>query len=176
MSIPGNIRREKNYEVAIEALTQLPDFVLLIAGAPANARLDLSGYKTLAASSAVTDRVIWIEHYLSASELSAVLAVTDVLVLNYADSFTSQSGILNVAANFRKPLVVSDGRSSLVSVVRNFGIGTIVNGTGPELLASAIRSTVSNCAQKQNAWDSYLKHASWEKHTSLAVNLFKELR
>lgn len=176
MSIPGNIRPEKNYETAMEALKLLPDFALLIAGAPSNARVDVQAYKEKAAQLGVQNRVIWIERYLSAEELSAVMDCSDVLVLNYADSFTSQSGILNVAAPYFKPLVVSDGPSSLAAVVRKFGIGTLVNAGGAASLAAAVASALSSSEENTAAWQRYLDFASWDRHADIAMRSFQENR
>ena len=175
MSIPGNIRHEKNYEAAIEALSLLPDYALLIAGAASNARVSVDSYRQLAEKLGVSDRMIWMEHYLSSAELSAVMEISDVIVLNYSDSFTSQSGILNVAAPFKKPLVVSDGKSSLASVVRKFGIGILVSGSGAEALALAIRTAAETASEKKLAWDAYMEFASWKRHASTAIKIFKDI-
>jgi glycosyltransferase involved in cell wall biosynthesis len=175
MSIPGNIRHEKNYETAIEALSLLPEYSLLIAGAASSARVSVDSYRQLAEKLGVSDRVIWMEHYLSPAELTAVMQVSDVVVLNYSDSFTSQSGILNVAAPFKKPLVVSDGRSSLASVVRRFGMGILVSGNGASGLSEAVRSAVETASEKKLAWDAYLEYASWERHADTAIQIFKEI-
>lgn len=175
MSIPGNIRHEKNYETAIEALIELPDFALLIAGSPSSARVDVFQYKILVERLGLESRVIWMEHYLSASELSAVISASDVVVLNYAESFTSQSGILNVAAPFRKPLVVSDGPSSLASLVRKFGMGTLVMENSPSGLSKSILKALDNSREKEKSWANYLEFASWDRHVSTAVALFKEI-
>ena len=169
MAIPGNIREEKNYDIAIRSLVSLPDFALLIAGAPANARVDSDRYRSLASDCGVADRVFWLERYLSAGELSAVVAGADVIVLNYADSFTSQSGILNVAAPFKKVLVVSDGPSSLAAVVRKFSIGTIVKDSTPGALATAMVQSLENPESKKAAWESYLAFASWDRHVEMAI-------
>jgi len=170
MAIPGNIREEKNYDIAIRSLLALPNFALLIAGAPANARVDSDKYRSLASECGVGDRVFWLERYLSAGELSAVVAGADVIVLNYADSFTSQSGILNVAAPFRKVLVVSDGPSSLTAVVRKFSIGTIVTDASPAALATALVQSLENPETKYAAWENYLDFASWDRHVEMAMD------
>ena len=148
---------------------------MLIAGAASNARVDVKEYKDLADKLGVAARVFWMEHYLSAPELSAVIAASDVVVLNYADSFTSQSGILNVAAPFRKPLVVSDGKSSLASVVRKFGMGTIVKVPDATGLAAAVKAALQSSADNEVAWERYLSFASWKRHVEIAIDHFRKL-
>jgi glycosyltransferase involved in cell wall biosynthesis len=103
------------------------------------------------------------------------MEISDVVVLNYSDSFTSQSGILNVAAPFKKPLVVSDGRSSLASVVRKFGMGILVSGNGAKALSEAIIAAAETASEKKLAWDAYLEFASWKRHASTAIKIFKEI-
>jgi glycosyltransferase involved in cell wall biosynthesis len=169
LAIPGNIREEKNYQLAIEALQHLPDCHLLVAGSASNARVNIDAYKQQAEKSGVSNRLVWIEKYLSPEELAAVMKGSDVILLNYSDSFTSQSGIFNVAVPFRKPVVVSKGKSSLSKMVQAFGIGTVSECQDAEGLAKAIRTALSAKANPWH-WDEYLSYASWEHNTSLAFS------
>jgi glycosyltransferase involved in cell wall biosynthesis len=171
LSIPGNIRPEKNYHLAIAALPFLPDCILLIAGAASNARVDVEAYRRQAREAGVEDRVLWIEAYLKPAELAAVMAVSDVILLNYADSFSSQSGIFNVSVPFRKPVVVSAGRSSLSRMVAAFGIGTMAEGFENEELAKAIRLALSAEAHPER-WDRYLEYASWDRNAAIGYTNF----
>ena len=73
LSIIGNIRDEKNYELIISALSDLPEVCLLIAGKVASSSVDLAGYQRLAENSGVTDRVFWLTHYLNESEMQTII-------------------------------------------------------------------------------------------------------
>ncbi len=172
MAIPGNIRKEKNYHMAIEALVHLPEHILIVAGSTSNARVDVNAYKQLASKLKVADRVIWIERFLKEGELTAVIEAADVILLNYAVSFTSQSGILNIVAPFRKELIVSDGPSSLASIIRKFGIGELVEPGSMDSLVLALKKLQTETAELQHHWDEYLAYASWENHVKKACKVF----
>ena len=54
-----------------------------------------------------TDRTILIDHFLTIKEKQLVFSASDVVALPYIRSSTS-SGVLTLAANARKPVIVSD--------------------------------------------------------------------
>jgi len=176
MAILGNIRPEKNYHLAIEALAQLPNHYLIIAGSAANARVNLQTYRDLAKKLGVENRLMWVEKFLTEGEMSAIIVISDVILLNYAVSFTSQSGILNVVAPFKKELIVSDGPSSLAAIIRRFKIGElVVPGSTQSLVAGLEKLKSEEIELRQNRED-YLAYASWENHVSNAVKCFKQIK
>jgi glycosyltransferase involved in cell wall biosynthesis len=176
LTIPGNIREEKNYDLAIEAISSLPEYILIIAGSASNARVNIQQYKNLAAKLGVSDRVIWIEKFLTEAELSAVIEICDVVVLNYAVSFTSQSGILNVVAPFRKELIVSDGPSSLASVLKKFKVGELVKPGSVDSLIEGLKKLSVEEAEVRDNWDDYLSYASWENHVNKAMECYSKIK
>jgi glycosyltransferase involved in cell wall biosynthesis len=175
LTIPGNIRPEKNYDLAIRALPELPDHVLVVAGSASNGRVDTRPWKELAMQLGVSERVIWVEKFLSEAELAAVIEVADVIVLNYAISFTSQSGILNVVAPFRKELIVSDGPSSLASVLKKFHVGELVKPGSLSSLVTGLKKLTDEEVEVRHQWEDYLRYASWENHVDKALVCFKRL-
>jgi glycosyltransferase involved in cell wall biosynthesis len=175
MSIPGNIRKEKNYDLAIEALTSLPQHILIIAGSAANTRISAEVYRDRIRELGLEDRVIWIERFLSEAELAAVVSFSDVIVLNYAISFTSQSGILNVVAPFRKELIASDGPSSLAAVIKKFGVGELVTPGSVSSLTEALIGLQPGREKVRRNWDEYLQYASWKNHADKAIACFRTL-
>jgi glycosyltransferase involved in cell wall biosynthesis len=175
LTIPGNIRPEKNYDLAIRALAELPGHMLLVAGSASNVRIDTRPWKELALQLGVSERVVWVEKYLTEAELAAVIEIADVIVLNYAVSFTSQSGILNVVAPFRKELIVSDGPSSLASVLKKFHVGELVKPGSLSSLVAGLKKLADEEVEVRHQWEDYLKYASWENHVEKAIRCFKKL-
>jgi glycosyltransferase involved in cell wall biosynthesis len=171
LCIPGNIRTEKNYHLAMEALVNLTDCALLIAGAASNARVDVPAYRQLASDLGVSNRVFWIEAYLNPAELAAVISASDVVLLNYAESFTSQSGIFNLTIPFGKPVVASSGKSGMTMAVESFGLGTLVKGLSVADLEEAVRSALRTARNEMN-WRHYQEYASWSRHAILASGYF----
>lgn len=172
LSIPGNIRHEKNYHLAIEALQQLPECCLLIAGAASNARVEISSYRELAERLGVSTRVFWMEAYLSPAELAAVITCSDLILLNYAGSFTSQSGIFNVCIPFQKPMVVSSGKSGMAGIMEQYKLGTMVDGIEVSHLVDAIRAALAGGSREEN-WKSYQQYASWDNNARIGITNFQ---
>lgn len=173
MAILGNIREEKNYHLAIEALKQLPNHSLIIAGSASNTRVNIQKFKKLSEDLGVKERILWIEKFLSESEMAAVIESSDVILLNYAPSFTSQSGILNLVAPFRKNMIVSDGPSSLAAAMRRFQLGELIVPQSLDSLIDGIKKLQAEEKELQEHWDSYLAYASWEKHVEKAIRIFE---
>lgn len=175
MAILGNIREEKNYHLAIAALPHLPNHHLLIAGSASNTRVNLNQYKNQARELGVENRIIWIEKFLTESEMAAVIECSDVILLNYAATFTSQSGILNLVAPFQKNLIVSNGQSSLASTMKKFQLGELVEPQSLDSLLHGLKKLHQEEKELKENWKEYLDYASWEKHVAKAVEIFKKV-
>ena len=176
MGILGNIRDEKNYELVIEALTSLPDCQLLVAGAKASSDVPVERYEALIKRLGLEDRVIWIERYLDEQELSSAIRHCDVISLYYKTSFTSQSGMLNMIAPYRKKLVVTDTPSGLQKVVREYQLGLLTPADNAAAFVKAVQSLLEQPQSDFTAgWERYEADASWNKHARLAINAFNTL-
>ena len=175
-SIIGNIRAEKNYDLAIRALPNIPGLRLVFAGRPANTGVNPDEYRRLAEELGVSERILWIERFLSEGEMSAIIKQTDILLLYYARSFTSQSGVLNLVAPFMKKILVSEGQSSLATIVRRFGIGILAEPDNQQALEAALRETIALPDGERKAhWEKYLRFASWENNVDEVLNGLNEL-
>lgn len=74
--------------------------------------------------------------YIEDPEVAQLFLDADVVVLPYTEA--SQSGVLNLAAAFGKPVIVTDVGELRTSVEPN-GLGMVVQPGSPECLARAIR-------------------------------------
>lgn len=167
LSILGNIRFEKNYHQAIRCLPHLPDCLLLIAGKPANSSIDIDLMKQYANEHRVSDRIIWHISYMSESQLSAAIEITDICLLNYLPSFASQSGMINMYAPYRKKLVISDTESGLASLNREYRIGAFCDPLNDASFVQAVELiTVTDVTQ---SWSDYLLFASWDRQVSIVT-------
>jgi glycosyltransferase involved in cell wall biosynthesis len=175
LGILGNIRDEKNYELVLEALTDLPDCQLLVAGAKANAEVPVERYQQKIKDLHLGERVIWIERYLDDEELQTAISACDIVLLYYKTSFTSQSGMLNNIAPYRKKLVVTDAPSSLRQATAGYGLGKLVPPDNKEALVLAIRSLQTE-EQYESAWKRYEESASWSAHAQIAMTTFKTFK
>lgn len=177
-AIVGNIRTEKNYSLVIEAMPHVPNLKLLIAGSPASSSVSIDDLKKEAKAAGVQDRIIWLGKYLTDAELAACLEAADIMLLCYARSFTSQSGILNVMAPYKNMLVVSRLESSLTHVVERFHLGTFIDPDRIDTLIEALQDITHQKNFKQSCescWDNYLEYASWQNQVDQIVEYVKPL-
>lgn len=173
MAILGNIRKEKNYHLAIESLVKLPSFKLIIAGKAANQDVNINLYKQLAVKLKVEHRVLWVEKYLTDGELSSLIQLTDLIILNYAESFKSQSGILNLIAPYEKKIIVSKVNSGLHKIVKRFDLGTLIEPDNLDAFIKGVKE--SQESDFRGNWKNYLGFASWGNHTNLVVKAYRSL-
>jgi len=168
-TILGNIRPEKNYTLALEALQRMPQMGLIIAGRASNQNVSTDIYKDQALALGVADRVIWVEKFLSEAEMAAIIQASELILLYYARTFTSQSGVLNTVAPMRKTIVASAGESSLAHTLRQFGIGILAEPDNLDALCTALQTALANGAASDTAWQNYLHYASWAHHADTVL-------
>lgn len=165
LGIVGNIREEKNYELAIRALLMLPDSKLIIAGNPANSSVDVERYKQLAKQLKVSDRIYWFITYLTDAQLSTVIQVIDLHLLYYKQSFTSQSGVVNLLASVKGNVLISKTESGLAKLAEKFGFGVLAKPDHLESLIEGIEEA-RNKINIEMDWVEYLKYADWNQHVN----------
>lgn len=168
ISIIGNIRQEKNYELVIEALQGRED-CLLVAGKASNSSVAVERYQAQAKSADIHS--VWIIRYLTDAELSAVIQHSDVILLYYAQTFTSQSGVLNLIAPFKKQVIVADTPSALAEITRKFGLGKIVPADNVEALRESLNNDIED---SDKGWEQYLVYASWEKNAHRVIEVLHQ--
>lgn len=173
-AILGNIRPEKNYLLAIEALARFPQMGLLIAGKPSHQGVSTEPLKARALELGVADRIIWLERFMSEPEMAAVIDAADMILLYYAKTFTSQSGILNTVAPLRKTIIASDGESSLAQTIRRFNIGLLAAPDNLDELSKAIARALDGFGPDMSDWGNYLEYASWDNHAETVIAALQE--
>jgi len=95
----GYVRDGKKLDLAIRALKDVPEAVLVVAGSVASTKdKAFKYYKELANEVGVTDRCRFFEGFISDGEMGKYFSAADFMLLSYSASFHSQSGVLNVAA------------------------------------------------------------------------------
>jgi glycosyltransferase involved in cell wall biosynthesis len=175
LGILGNIRDEKNYELVLEALALLPDCQLLVAGAKANAEVPVERYRKKITELGLEDRVIWVERYLDETELQTAINVCDIVLLYYKPSFTSQSGMLNTIAPYKKKLVVTDTPSALQQVTARYKLGVLAPPDDKTALIQAIQLLQAQQTDEyESGWRQYEQEASWTAHVQIAIETFKK--
>jgi hypothetical protein len=85
---------------------------------------------------------------------------TDFVLLSYASSFHSQSGVLNIAARARKPVLASASPSPLIESVRKFQLGVAVAPDSLTAVIDGLRQLLLTPPQPR--WQDYEATAAWD--------------
>jgi glycosyltransferase involved in cell wall biosynthesis len=157
----GFVRDGKNLDLAIRALAHVPEAFLVVAGSVASAKdKPFTFYRELATKLGVSDRCRFFEGFVADHELGKYFAGTDFVLLTYASSFHSQSGVLNLAARARKPVLASASPSAMIQSVKNFALGIAVAPDSLAVVVEGMRGLLD--APPQPRWQDYEMVAAWE--------------
>ena len=156
----GYVRDGKNLDLAIQALKQVPDAFLVVAGSVASGNdKPFAYYHELASLMGVKERCHLVEGFVSDEELGRYFLGTDFVLLTYSSSFHSQSGVLNIAAGVRKPVLASASASSLIECVRKYELGVTVEADSVTAIVMGMKKLISEPSSPR--WKDYEAVASW---------------
>lgn len=166
----GYVRDGKNLDLAIEAVAEVPEAFLVIAGSVASTNdRPFSFYRNLAVNLGVADRVTLREGFVPEEDLADFFAVSDFILLTYSSAFHSQSGVLNLAAHVHRPVLASSAPSPLLAAVSRFSIGVTVTPDSARAIADGMRQLIHSPPNPR--WEDYDKHASWEANARQVLEL-----
>jgi glycosyltransferase involved in cell wall biosynthesis len=156
----GYVRDGKNLDLAMRALAGVPEAFLVMAGSVAATKdKPFAYYREWAAQLGVLDRCHFAEGFVADAALGKYFAGTDFVLLTYASSFHSQSGVLNIAARARKPVLASASPSPLIESVKTYSLGIAVAPDSLDAVIGGMRRLLD--APPQPRWDDYEAAASW---------------
>lgn len=134
----GFIREYKGLKYLLDALPkvkrQIPDIMLWVVG---DFSSDRNEYLEQIVRRGIEDNIRLIEGYVPDQEVEKYFAATDLVVLPYISA--TQSGIVQIAYGFDKPVVVTDV-GGLPDVVQHRKTGYVVPPRNAEEIAHAICS------------------------------------
>jgi glycosyltransferase involved in cell wall biosynthesis len=176
----GFIRDNKNLDLVIRALVENPSAVLVVMGrAQSKKDKPLEFYRNLAAELGVQDRVKFFDGFVPDEKLASYFAAADVVVLTYDASFHSQSGVLNVAARARRPVLASAGESPLKDCVEQFRLGVFVEPDNLRALQEGMKMVMSDEWRVIGGgpdWEGYEAFASWDVNVAKILEGVEEIR
>ena len=119
----GFIRKYKGLDILIKSMEKVfekdPDVKLLIAGECYDNK---NIYHNLINKSRYKDNIVWIDEFISDSDISKYFSASDVVVLPYRSA--SQSGVIPLAYHYNRPVITSNIQS-LIEVVEQGSTGYI---------------------------------------------------
>lgn len=168
----GHIADRKNLDLLVRALVEVPGMVLVVAGAPSSPR-DRPGshYAALARERGVASRFHLVEEHIPDAEVSAWFAAADIVALTYAGGFVSQSGVLQVAANWDKPVLASGGAGPLRDTVRYFRLGEFVEPDSVAAIVDGLARITQGREDYAARFRAYREHASWARNVDALLDV-----
>lgn len=164
----GHLRDNKNLDLILQALTQLPKAWLLVAGPDASAgQRPAAHYRQLAEHLGVAQRCRWLIGYQSAQQVADHFTACDAVLLCYSGQFRSASGVMHLAAHYLKPVIASAGASALLDAVGAFGLGVVVQPDHVDALVAGIRRLLSDPPLAD--WQAYGQANSWHRNAQLVA-------
>lgn len=164
----GHIRDNKNLQLILQAMAELPELWLLVAGPEANAGHRPSAhYRQLAEQLGVANRCRWQIGYQSPEQVADHFSASDAVLLTYSGAFRSASGVLHLAAHYRKPVIASAGASALLDTVRSFQLGVVVPADDGTALVNGLQHWLRHPPAPD--WQGYEAVNSWERNAELVA-------
>jgi len=172
----GKIRDEKNVDGLLRALSQTeqPPY-LVVAGREDGRHHGIDHYRRLAEDLGVGECVRFIPRRIEDEEVAELFVAADWVALPYKKKFTSQSGVLNVAAHYERPVLVSSA-PVLHETVQDCDIGVVCAGDSPSDLAEGIETMHQRLeAGHAYAFEAYRRQFNWGENTERTLTVYREL-
>lgn len=167
----GHLRDGKNLKLILQALIDVPNAWLLVAGTEAGSGHTKSAdLIRLAQELGVHERCRWNIGFVSPEETANLFEAADFVLLTYSRQFRSASGVLNVATRFHKPVVASCGPGNLESMVKKYHLGVYVEPDRADEIARGMRDILN--ARTSAEWDRYNHDNSWERNAEIVLRTF----
>lgn len=172
----GHIRDDKNLDGFLRAVAKdESNLHVLVAGGAGSQSHGADFYKQLAADLGIKDRLTFLSRYIPDEEVGDLFTLANWIALPYRKSFTSQSGVLNVAAHYDRPVLVSSS-PVLKETVENCRIGFACSGDDPDSLLAGIRQMNERARHGyQYDFDDYRVRHSWRQNATITLGVYRTL-
>ena len=129
----------------------------------------------VAAQLGIEADVKFMDRYISDEEVGDLYEVADFSALTYSESFSSQSGVLNVSAHYRKPVLVTPS-PTLAATVRQSGIGLVTASSEAESIAEGIQSLLPRLNRDwESIFNRYLVDYGWQENVKRTAKVYREV-
>lgn len=170
----GFVEEKKHYEEVISALPALPDLTYLIAGGfrEGEGEAVLERVQDLAADLGITERVRYLG-YVKESDIQVVFSAADVVVLPYER--VSQSGVVNDALAYRRPVVASSLPAFEELREEYRCLRTYEDPSELPATLKAILSDESERERLHEATERYCDNVSWKSFAEESCQLYRDI-
>jgi glycosyltransferase involved in cell wall biosynthesis len=170
----GFVRDEKQLDVLLEALARgAEDWDLMIAGsAGAKGHKPIQYYDDRIAALGLRERVRLDARFIPDEETPALFRMADCLVLPYSTSFSSQSGVLNIAAGYDTPIMATPS-PSFAEILGACPIGHVCEGDDADAIRAGLE-TLGDLLDEgaEFDFDAYRAAYSWAENARRTVEVY----
>lgn len=172
----GQLRDQKNLDGLLEAVAlQDAPVHLFVAGNAPNGHMPHEHYAARAEALGLANQVTFLPRYIPDEEVADLFAASDWVALPYRSDFTSQSGVLNVAVHYHRPVLVS-GAPVLRETVERCDIGVVAASDAPTDLSAGVSRMVGRVrAGEHFDFQGYRERYSWEENAKRSTAVFRNL-
>ena len=158
----GHTADRKNLDLVIAALAEVPQAHLVVAGrATSVSDRPIAFYADCARRAGVADRVQFVTEFIAEADIPAYFAAADAIALTYARGFVSQSGVLQVAALWDRPLLASGGSGPLCDTVEAFDLGLTIEPGSVAAITTGLRRLIDHPQDRAANFARYRATTSW---------------
>ena len=162
----GHVRDEKNLQSLIEAMADPRTCShLLVAGrGGARGHRSVADYRQAVNDLGLRHRVHFLEDYIAEDEVGQVFTACDWVSLAYRSAFSSQSGVLNVAMYFKRPVITTPA-PTLSHTAAKFKIGVQAKDDEAAGIAGAVALMESQLRSRTVfQFEEYAAHYNWQEN------------
>ena len=173
----GQVREHKNLHVFLRAMKLSRHKIHLVVAGEAGGRnrKPIEYYHDIARSAGVEEQVTFICKYITEEEVATLFTASDWVALPYDHSFTSQSGVLNVAMHYERPVLVGTA-PVLRETVTNYDIGIVSDADTNEAMARAIDKMAQSIADGYSySLERYQNQVSWEVNAQRTFSAYQQV-
>lgn len=173
----GHIADRKNLDLLIEALAGVPEVHVVVAGRIASSSdRGIAFYAACAERVGVAERVHFVTGYITEADIPAYFAASDAIALTYRRGFVSQSGVLQIAALWDRPLLASGGPGPLRDTVDEFELGLTVEPDSVPAIATGLRRLIDQPQDHAAAFARYRATTSWAVNIDRLLEVVEAVR
>jgi len=173
----GTVRDDKRLDLLLESHSALQDRLhLFVAGRFAERQaFTFSDATALVERLGTRSDVTFTNRFLEEAEVPEAFAACDWLALPYGSDFTSQSGVLNAAVAYRKP-ILGTRTGAIGDDLERFDLGQAVAPDSAEELRCGMEYLSKRIEAKESfEFDRYLSESSWQKNAEITSNVYRQI-
>jgi glycosyltransferase involved in cell wall biosynthesis len=173
----GNIRDEKRLDLLLQALPcHAGSLHLLVAGsADVPGHKGYAWYRDLSRSLSVENAITFLEGYVHDPSIPDLFVACDWVAMPYSRTFTSQSGVLNVAMSYHRPVLATTA-PTLEETLAKMHVGVLVAPDSADALTRGIDILHDQLDRREEySFEEYLTRYSWTETVRRTLTVYRSL-